>query len=453
MDKTDILSRDTFVEQLLQLTESIANSNNSVSFALNGKWGSGKSFVLDMFEERLSLIQSEETNTDKYFIVRYNCWKYDYYDEPLVAIVASILETIEQKTKILKEENRAKINGVLRAIGTTLLSLTNGAIKEKTGVDINAAFNVVKEGISAGENELKTMHNYDVYFSFNKALESLQRVLADISESYTIVFFVDELDRCVPEYSIKVLERLHHLTENTNNIISIISIDKSQLQKSITKLFGFESTDEYLKKFLQFTVSLDIGTISDEITEKYSYYFSLFDKDVFPFKEQFEEFFRALFDGIDVRSQEQLVNKAYMVHNLLFHDKKDYAFMCMELLLTVLICVHNCNACFKRFDRILRFKTIFNSPELSLDTHITSFLTEKFENIQCAVLLNGSSKEIYQLPDTPLLYGAILYSWYWMNEGWNNVTFSIRNGGVYEPIKNNHEELKKFAEIMRLIKD
>ena len=120
----------------MQLTENIANSKNSVSFAINGKWGCGKSFVLDMFEKRLSVVQSEETNTDKYFIVRYNCWKYDYYDEPLVAIVASMLETIEQKTKLLKEEDRTKLNGVLRAIGTTLLSLTSSAIKEKTGIDI-----------------------------------------------------------------------------------------------------------------------------------------------------------------------------------------------------------------------------------------------------------------------------------------------------------------------------
>lgn len=453
MKKIDILSRDIFVEQLVQLTESMANNKRNISFAIDGKWGSGKSFVLDMFEEKLSIIQSDESKNDKYFIVRYNCWKYDYYDEPLVAIVASILEAIEQKTKILKKETRAKINGVLRAIGTTLLSLTNGAIKEKTGVDINAAFNVVKKGLDAGENDLKTMHDYDVYFSFNKALESLQNVLASISEEHTIVFLIDELDRCIPEYSIKVLERLHHLTEHASNTISVISIDKAQLQKSVTKSFGFENTNEYLKKFLQFTISLNIGEISTEITDKYADYISLFDKEKFPFKDSFEEFLQNLFEGIDVRTQEQLVNKAFLVHNLLFKDKKDYTFLCMELLLTVLISVYNCNACFKKFERNLDFKTIFNSPELSLSIHITNFLAEEFKSIQYPRSFGSGNKETYLIPNTPFLYGAILYSWYWMNDGWSNVTFSIQNGGVYEPIKNNHEELKKFAEIMRLIKD
>ena len=78
MDKLDILNRDEFVEQLVRLVENISENKTSTCFAINGAWGSGKSFVLDMFEEKLSVIQSEETFNEKYFIVRYNCWKYDY---------------------------------------------------------------------------------------------------------------------------------------------------------------------------------------------------------------------------------------------------------------------------------------------------------------------------------------------------------------------------------------
>ena len=38
-----------------------------------------------------------------------------------------------------------------------------------------------------------------------------------LTESNTVVIIVDELDRCIPEYAIKVLERLHHLTEEKEN--------------------------------------------------------------------------------------------------------------------------------------------------------------------------------------------------------------------------------------------
>ena len=89
MNKIDILNRDKFVDDLLRMMENISDNKASTCFALNGVWGSGKSFVLDMFEEKLGQIQSEETFTEKYFIIRYNSWQYDYYEEPLVATIAT----------------------------------------------------------------------------------------------------------------------------------------------------------------------------------------------------------------------------------------------------------------------------------------------------------------------------------------------------------------------------
>ena len=79
MDKLDILNRDEFVEQLVQLTENIAKNKKSVTFAIDGDWGCGKSFVLDVYENKLEQIQSEETASNKYLVIRYNCWKSNYY--------------------------------------------------------------------------------------------------------------------------------------------------------------------------------------------------------------------------------------------------------------------------------------------------------------------------------------------------------------------------------------
>lgn len=141
MDKIDILNRDVFVEQLMKLTENISANKLSICFAINGSWGCGKTFVLDMFQEQLEKVQSEETLSNKYFVIRYNCWKFDYYEEPLVAIVASMLTVIEEKTKLFPEgEKKREILGVLKAISITLLSLGNTVLREKTGVDIQQAY-------------------------------------------------------------------------------------------------------------------------------------------------------------------------------------------------------------------------------------------------------------------------------------------------------------------------
>ena len=108
----------------------------------------------------------------------------------------------------------------------------------------------------------------------------------------------------MPEYSIKVLERLHHINEGSANIVHVISIDKTQLYTNIQHIFGFSDVDLYLKKFIQFTISLDAGKISEQIIDKYSDYISLFDSTLYPVNDSIEEFLQEIFRKIDAREQE-----------------------------------------------------------------------------------------------------------------------------------------------------
>ena len=112
------------------------------------------------------------------------------------------------------EQKKARVLGVLKAVGTTLLSMVNAGVKCKSGIDIKNTYETLKTNIQAEEEKIEESHEYDVYFSFNQALIRLQQVITEISKEKTVVFIVDELDRCLPEYAIKVLERLHHLAEN-----------------------------------------------------------------------------------------------------------------------------------------------------------------------------------------------------------------------------------------------
>ena len=326
------------MDKLIQLTENISNSKTTTSFAINGVWGCGKTFVLDMFEEQLSQYQSEETASDKYLIIHYNCWKYDYYEEPLVAVVATMIDIINEKTKIWNDEKKkAKVLGILKSVGATLLSMANSNIKDKTGVDLKTAFEVVNKGAKEGKEKYNKSKEYDVYFSFKLALGKLQKLLSELSEEQTIVLVVDELDRCLPEYAIKVLERLHHLTENIQNVITIIAIDKKQLTSSINQIFGSGKAEQYLKKFIKFEVGLNKGTVSEKFVEKYADYISLFDAKLVEYDDSVEEFAQMLFKNIDVREQEQIIHRAKIAHTLLFDEIKDYGFLCMELLTIVMI--------------------------------------------------------------------------------------------------------------------
>ena len=152
-------------------------------------------------------------------------------------------------------------------------------------MDFQKAYETVLEGKKDGAEAYEKIHEYDVYFGFNKVMDELIALLQELAEKYTVVIIVDELDRCLPEYAIKILERLHHLTENNNNTIMIIAIDKKQLMSSVKQIFGFESPEKYLEKFFNFEIKLDYGIPSEKIVEKYASYIDLFDKEIFPFDD------------------------------------------------------------------------------------------------------------------------------------------------------------------------
>lgn len=308
MDKLDILNRDEFVNQLVRLVDNISDNKISTCFAINGAWGSGKSFVLNMLEEQLSIIQSEETFNDKYFIVHYNCWKYDYYEEPLIAIVSSILTEIERKIKIFPDsEQKRKAIGMLKSISASLLTVGNVMIKTKTGIDFKKGFETLLKGCREGSEDYGKKYGYDKYFQLNKVIDTLSEALQKIAEEYTVVIIVDELDRCVPDYAIKVLERLHHLTEEKSNIVTVVAVDKEKLKESINHIFGFKYAEEYLKKFINFDITLNKGEVSEKITEKYAEYLKLFSEEIILFDEHVEEYVQVIFKDIDPRTQEELM--------------------------------------------------------------------------------------------------------------------------------------------------
>ena len=146
-------------------------------------------------------------------------------------------------------ETEQEMLGMLKATGVALLSMASTAIKEKTGLDFQTAYETVRNGELEGAAAYESAHDYDVYFGFNQVLAKLTSLLRDIAKQYTVVILVDELDRCLPEYAIKVLERLHHLTEGQENVITVISIDKTQLMSSVKQIFGFEKPEKYLGQY------------------------------------------------------------------------------------------------------------------------------------------------------------------------------------------------------------
>ena len=331
----DLLSRQAFVDKMIDVTEIIASNKKNICYALNGRWGVGKSFVLDMFERYVKEEQSEETALNKYFLFHYNCWEYDYYEEPLVAIVSSMLDEIEEQEKLLSKETKARIESVLKIIGKGLLAKGSQLVEEKTGINLKDVVLAIKEENDELIKKLEENNKFDSNFNFKKTLEAMKETIKTLSKEKTLIFVVDELDRCLPEYAIKVLERLHHVFDNIPNVQLIISVDKKQFEHTVKNIYGERTdVDKYLAKFIDFEMDLDEGFLSGDFDARFDYYLRCFSfKNSATDEMDIDEFKTQIFKGIDMRGKIEIIDKCFLLHNLLTRDDTimDYSFMCVEI--------------------------------------------------------------------------------------------------------------------------
>lgn len=341
MDKRlDLLNREKFIENTIKIINQLSEIKKGCCFAIEGGWGIGKTFVIEKIEEQLKRIPSEKSNDDRYFVFHYNCWQHDYYEEPAVAIISAMLASIKKDEVLVNEEAEKVIKAGYEFVGEELKKIAGLYIENKIGINLISWAEDIKNN---KETTQKAEHEFDQMFNFSQTIEKVRKKLEKIAQKRTIVLFVDELDRCIPQYAIKVLERLHHIFYGLDNVVVIMAIDRNQLEHSVEEMFGARVNDssidieKYLKKFIDFSVVLDNGRINESYLEKYQIYFEKFtmehDDDT---KEMYNILSELLADNIDIRRQEKIIEKANMVHSLVCSEKIDISVAIFEIMYEVL---------------------------------------------------------------------------------------------------------------------
>lgn len=336
MSLIDLLSRDQFVSIVSNIVDSKIKQKEGYSFAIDGEWGCGKTTVLDILEEHLK---------HKYLVVRYNCWKYDFYEEPLIALLSEFAKAINSEQAFDFEEYEKKVWGVA---GKMCSSVVSKLIQTETGLDIRTAVKYVNSIRSNVKQKRIKIKDVNDKLPIEFLIEQIQNDLATLSsfENRGIVLMVDELDRCLPDYAIRVLERLHHFCDNTR-IIQILAINKKEMSGSIAKAFGYPNAEpdkveyfasHYMQKFIDMTLSLNNGTINDPQALLFSSLENLFTEYDNLDKAFVAQFIRNILNDIPMRNLKQIVKSVSSMHSLCLceYPEKDhkfsYALMCAEIL-------------------------------------------------------------------------------------------------------------------------
>ena len=239
--KEDLFGRQEIIEFLMGYLKS-----DPGSFVLNidSSWGTGKTFFLKMWEEHLQN-QKGELNT-----IFFDAWKTDYCDDPFIALVSLIIDSLE-----LDEGKSNKVKAAVGKIGLSIAKeVSKQFIKSKLGTD----FKEIGEVINSVNDELSKLASaeLDEFKKKQKGVDEFIDLITEQVKDKPLYIFIDELDRCRPLYAIEVLERVKHLF-SIPNIKFIIATDTEQLCHSISAVYGngFDSRS-YLRRFFDQSYTL-----------------------------------------------------------------------------------------------------------------------------------------------------------------------------------------------------
>lgn len=332
--RIDLLNRENFVGNIMKLINQLSANQRSCCFAIEGSWGIGKTYILEEIEKQIDSME------EKFFLFHYNCWQYDYYEEPSVGIISAMIYSIQEDQDPVNEELKKGIKAGYEVVAEKLKDIAGAYIENKIGINL---ISWVEETKQRKEEKEEEVYEFDKMFNFSQTIEKVRKDLQEIAQKRTIVLVVDELDRCIPQYAIKVLERLHHIFDGLLNVIVIIAIDRVQLEHSVEEMFGIKESQEYmgiekyLKKFIDFSMVLDHGEINNLFMDKYEHYFDKFSvvQGSGDLKEV-NKIYPQLFKGIDIRIQEKIIEKAHMIHSIICNDPVDISVCVFEILYLVL---------------------------------------------------------------------------------------------------------------------
>jgi hypothetical protein len=279
---TDVLGRRQHASYLTKLLtrqfEAYHRNGDmgAVCLALDGDWGAGKTFFVQQWAADLA--------NQEHPVIKFDAWRHDLTDEALIGFMSDLSDQLKiwikkippLKRRTVNRKFQAFIKKAGRAVGPIAQEVAKGALKKVAGVSMDAVFEAgavpdLEAAVGSSDWIGQTEKALDKFFETSldahsrrqEALSSLKETLAVLANELEahgarlpIYIFVDELDRCRPDYAIRLLEGVKHLFDATG-ICFVFSTNTRQLAHSVKAVYGqgFDSAF-YLKRFFTFEYAL-----------------------------------------------------------------------------------------------------------------------------------------------------------------------------------------------------
>lgn len=249
LDKVTFEARDEYQRKpIAEKVITLLTSDSQVSpMIIDGGWGTGKT---EFCHKLIHLIENGDFGIEAVYV---DAFKADHADEPLMTLLAAILKLLPENERPnliekalpavkfgLKTTLKAGVSWLLKQDATDLADDFDDDIKKASDEAINHSVeSLIKDHVVAEES-----------------IDTLKLALNEITSNSPIVIFVDELDRCRPDFAVAMLESIKHIFD-VDGVEFVLITNSTQLRASINHCYGDKVVAQrYLDKFIGFSFTL-----------------------------------------------------------------------------------------------------------------------------------------------------------------------------------------------------
>jgi KAP family P-loop domain/Pentapeptide repeats (8 copies) len=249
-----------FDDYVVSLTKIIKNSYPKFSIGIYGEWGTGKTTLMRSIYNRLK----ENNENNSIIAVWFNAWRYEREEQfaimPLLKTIAYAIPD-NAEFKGLKEKIKKGGINVLKKMPDIIPTIAGQYFGEGAKKVTEEMINNFKKEFIPKLELIAEVDKETIYFDGLDNIGTELQNIRDKNDSFKIVVFVDDLDRCSPDKALQVLESIKVFLDS-DGFIYVIGLSFNKISQLITayykdkyKEIGIEG-DQYLKKIIQIPIIL-----------------------------------------------------------------------------------------------------------------------------------------------------------------------------------------------------
>ena len=272
-DTQDEFNRKPIAENIIRLLTSPIDLSPMV---IDGGWGTGKT---EFCKKLIRLMQEQHRDYQPVYI---DAFRSDHSGEPLLALLAEIIKacTPEDTGEQPSEQRKNITRKVAKAAGFVMKTVAKAAVGhvlKQNLEDLEKGMSQIINDEEEAKNVAATVadsattlasHSIDAtidatieallkeQIEAEKNLETLKACLKELAADKPIILFIDELDRCRPDYAVDMLEVIKHVFD-IENVKVVLVTNTKQLRAAINHRYGVAvDAQKYLDKFLKYSFAL-----------------------------------------------------------------------------------------------------------------------------------------------------------------------------------------------------